>query len=144
MEAKAEMHSSNCNVISVDMLNKQEVQGLTSEKAYKEEAIAEMQQVNMNVADSYALTNNKQIQENVSDIHYKSCDQFGGLEDNEWCFQLPDDLSVTQAVKVNEYQSDAAYKKKHNAEKGQLNAFIPADTQEFERLKKMQEQYSGH
>ena len=51
-------------------------------------------------------------------------------------------MSVTQAVKVNEYQSDAAYKKKHNAEKGQLNAFIPADTPEFERLKKMQEQYS--
>merc|ERR1711990_523608 len=117
-------------------------QKLTNEKAYKMEALAEMQQVNMNVPDSYALNNNKQIQENVSDIHYNSCDQFGGLEDNEWCFQLPDDMSVTHALKANEYQSDAAYKKKHNEEKGKLNAFIPADTPEFERLKKMQEQYS--
>ena len=140
-EAQAEMHAVNCNVISADMKNKQEVQKLTDETSYKKEALTEMQQVNMNITDSYAMNNAKQIMENVSDVHYKSCDQFGGVADNEWCFQLPADKHVRAAVDINKLQSDAEYKKAFNAQKGKV-AFIPADTPEFSRLKKMQEQYS--
>merc|ERR1711892_856218 len=131
----------NCNVVSVDMKNKQEVQKLTDETSYKKNALAEMQQVNMNITDSYAMNNAKQIMENVSDVHYKSSDQFGGVADNEWCFQIPADKHVRSAVDINKVQSDAEYKKAFNAEKGKVS-FIPADTPEFTRLMKMQEQYS--
>ena len=140
-EAVAEMNMVNCNVVSHEMETKQEAQKMTNETQYKIEAQAEMHQVNMNIPDSYAIKNCSQIQENISEIHYKNSDQFGGITDNEWCFQLPNDLSIINRKEVSKYQSDAEYKKKHQQEKGKT-AFIPADTEEFKRLKKLQEQYS--
>jgi len=140
-QAQIEMQTVNCNTISCDMDSKQKAQKLTDDKTYKQQATAEMQIVNMNISDSYALQNIKEINKNVSDLTYKNSDQFGGVKDNEWCFQLPDNMSLLQAQQTTKYQSDAEYKKQHQEEKGKLS-FIPADTPEHARLMKMQEQYS--
>ena len=124
-QATDEIHIVNCNVISVDMKNKQEIQKLTDETEYKKEAI-------------YAMNNAKQIMENVSDVHYKSFDQFGGFADIKWCFQIPADKNVRAAVDTSKIHSYAEYKKASTLK----CAFIPANTSEFTRLKKMQQQYS--
>ena len=140
-EAQMAMQTVNCNTISCDMDSKQKAQKMTGDIKYKEQAIAEMQVVNMNVADSYTLKTIKDINENVSVANYRNCDQFGGVKDNEWCFQFPDDMALTQAQQTTKYQSDAEYRKQHKDDKGKL-AFLAADTPEHARLLKMQEQYS--
>ena len=141
-QAKIEMQATNCNTISSDMISKQEAQKLTDERGYRAQAQAEMQTVNMNVSDSVFMKNAKEVAQNASDLVYKKSDQFGGIEDNEWCFQYPDALNITTAQKINEYQSEAAYKKAFNENKGKLASFVVADTPEYKRLQEMQEQYS--
>ncbi|CBY41251.1 unnamed protein product, partial [Oikopleura dioica] len=139
--AKVEMHAVNCNTIGVQINAAKDAQKLTDEKGYKEIAMKDMQSTNIRDADNFVFNNVKQIQKNVSDVEYKNSDQFGGIKDNEWCFQFPDDLSLTSAQQTTKYQSDAAYKKQFNEQKGKV-AFIAADTPEYARLQKMQEQYS--